>query len=220
MPPKKSSNIPAGSKLIGEISVKDQTQQIWLLRESQDKTRWRPTYKPPTFSGTLEECPAAFLLKIESNFDAEEDSDSEMIDAAVGQFTGSAASWWLLNKNLSHTWTSFKEKLSQEFDGPATRGQIAKQLFTNAQLANESGQAFVSRQLGLWKRLPSAFPDVKDRVEQMIQQLQPAHHNYVRSLGLTTAEELMEKLSEIDKMVQLPTTSKPRRFIKAEPSEN
>lgn len=172
-----------------------------LLQESLNKTRWRPTIKPPTFSGKLSENPERFLKKLEKLFEESDLEEEDYVEVARNQLTGDARTWCAPLEKIELIWKQFRSRFLAQFDGTKSRIKVINQLYSQAQGANESGREFITQKIALWQRDPT-IADTDMQLQSTTQLLRPDFRLALAGRDVSTFEELLNTVETIDEALQ------------------
>lgn len=176
-----------------------------LLRDRTENTRWRPTVKPPIFSGAPHESPSLFLGRFDPYL--EELTDEEKIAAVGDQLRGEAAEWFRRFEGIESTWSGFQSRFVGRFDGEDVRENLQRSMWCDVQDAATNTTEFILSKFRLWKRL-----DGKDEgrfVKRVIAQLLPSLQLDTYLARPSTLDELLLWVERIE--ASRTDTSRPAR---------
>lgn len=153
---------------------------------------------PPPFQGDALDNPHDFIAACEVYRAQSHCTSIELLKIATNCLRGKASLWWKPYSTLPLSWREFEERFLKKFDSAEIRATLMTQLYGQKQAARENAEIFLLRKIQLLRRL-EIEQTAEAFIPVLVELLKPVLRPYLRMAPPTTIEELLDKVSGIEK---------------------
>lgn len=170
-----------------------------------------------SFAGKPDECPRRYLDQIQ-DYLAVRGTPLDRFRPVVKITKEGAAEEWLRRVTSSRlSWEMFVVLFLRKYDCAAVRAKYREQLFNRPQGPNEEAHEFIIEKWGLFERLEPHI-SVKESVQLLAGQLEPATRAILRDKAFTSLEHLVEVAGLVERDLRKDRQRREAQMFAAAPS--